>query len=267
MSTVTEAPISELDTALAALGATPDLLTADDREQLSDRGFVVWQRILPAPLVAELRAAYDAIAAAEGAGAGHDYQQEGGALRLGNLPNKAACFDAVWLHPRYLAAVRHVLGAPFALSSLSAREPIPLWDGSDQNLHRDGMRAVDAVVLLDDATWAAGAPRIIPGSQRWPTGPEVLADGTAPHPDEVIVEAPAGSMVVFDGQCWHSGRRSRNGVRRRALFPFFVSDRAQAGAYQRQHLGSALAARLTPASRWLLALDEPAPAARSTSAY
>lgn len=251
------APITSVD-ALRTLGADPGLLTAHDRRELDERGFVLWERVLPPDLVGELAAAVDAIAEREGRDAGHDYQQEPGALRLGNLPNKAACFDAVWTHPRYLAAVRHVIGDAFALDSLSFREPLMRAGEVDQWMHQDGIGpVVDAVVMLDDFTWESGAPRIIPGSHRW-TEPLPEAARIPVHPQEVVVAGPAGSMVVFNGNCWHGGRRNRNGVRRRGLFPYMVGNRAGAGAYQRKHLGPELAARLTPAKRWLLALDEPA---------
>lgn len=255
-SASTSAPITGIDQALAELGATPDLLSDADRQSLDERGYVFWPDAIAPDLLDELRVTYDAVLAREGATAGHDYQQEAGAIRLGNLIDKGACFLRLATHARYLAAVRHVIGGPFALDSLSAREPIPGWDGPDQGFHTDGIGAVvDAVVMLDDFTRANGAPRLIPSSHRWDPADRALDGRTGPHPDEMVLEGPAGGLIAFNGMVWHSGRRNRTGGRRRGLFPFMNARREAAGAYQRAHLSPTTIAGLAPAERYLLALD------------
>lgn len=79
--------------------------------------------------------------------------------------------------------------------------------------------AVNVGMYLTDMTPEKGPLRVIPGSHRWhrePAGNEV----TVPHPDEVVVEVPAGAAVAFDAQLWHSGGRNASGTPRRGLFAY-----------------------------------------------
>jgi ectoine hydroxylase-related dioxygenase (phytanoyl-CoA dioxygenase family) len=251
--------IACIDDALEALGASAGTLTEAERTALDRDGYVIFRDLIDAAWLDELRATYDALAKAEGAAAGHDYQQEAGAHRMGNLPNKGAAFDRVWTHPRYLAAVHHIIGGEFALDSLSSREPLPGWAGRQQGLHLDGALddgtcgVVDSTWMLDDFTAENGATRLVPGSHRWAKAPWDVMDCQDDHPQQIIVEAPAGSVLVFNGLIWHSGRLNRAGTRRRGLFPYMrARARWDGGAYQRKHLLKSTWDRLSPAQRYIL---------------
>jgi hypothetical protein len=54
-----------------------------------------------------------------------------------------------------------------------------------------------------------GPPRVIPGSHRVrkpPTDVLAFGSGMGPHPDEVKIVAPAGSVIMFNSaDLWHSG--------------------------------------------------------------
>jgi ectoine hydroxylase-related dioxygenase (phytanoyl-CoA dioxygenase family) len=48
-----------------------------------------------------------------------------------------------------------------------------------------------------------------------------MEDPMASHPDEMLVEGPAGSLVVFNGYTWHSGTRNTTEIPRRGIFSTF----------------------------------------------
>jgi ectoine hydroxylase-related dioxygenase (phytanoyl-CoA dioxygenase family) len=83
-------------------------------------------------------------------------------------------------------------------------------------LRRDGRPImVNTVWMLDDFTSELGATRVVPGSHRMPQG--------SPPPErslplEVQAIAPAGSVLIFDGRCWHGGGANRTTRDRHALF-------------------------------------------------
>jgi ectoine hydroxylase-related dioxygenase (phytanoyl-CoA dioxygenase family) len=260
-------PISNIDEMLEALGVTADTLTADEKRSLDDNGYVLFKNLIDPAWLVQLRAAYDRIAEKEGAAAGLDYHQEAGALRIGNIVNKGAAFDRVYTHPKFLAAVHHIIGGEFRLSSISAREPLANFSGKQQGLHPDYWgdkhdanrpnQSADAAFMLDDFSPENGATRVVPGSHRWPTRPEKeMADTSADHPKQIVVSAPSGSVLVYNGHTWHSGTLNTSGRRRRALFPYMVAKQySDGGAYQRSHLLKITYDRLSPAARYLLAVD------------
>ena len=127
-------------------------------------------------------------------------------------------------HPAILAAARHVFGRPFRVRDAHGRNPLPGF--GQQGLHADwGPRApgdpwfiVTAIVMLDDFIVENGATRAVPGTHREPAPPpKAVAQPLAHHPREIVVTGRAGSILVFNGHLWHSGRRNASGGPRRAV--------------------------------------------------
>lgn len=194
----------------------------------------------------------------EGSLAGIEVHQEAGTSRLANLVDKGACFRVCLADPEVLAYVDHVLAGDWRLSALNYRAALPGAGG--QALHVDWNGAVregdwqvcNSVWLLDDFTICNGATRVVPGSHRWGRMPgEALADPAARHPDEVVVEAPAGSVIVFNSHLWHGGTLNRSSLPRRALFAYFTRRNQPQQTDQRRNLSDATTATLTPAERWI----------------
>lgn len=79
--------------------------------------------------------------------------------------------------------------------------------------------AVNVGMYLTDMTPAKGPLYVVPGSHRWHREP-TEAEVTAPHPDEVVVEVPAGTAVAFDAQLWHTGSKNLSDTPRRGLFAY-----------------------------------------------
>ena len=254
---------ADMERCLDALGVRPGLLPASQREELDQRGYVVLGRLLDDEWLTLLRQHFEELIAAEGDQAGLEAHQEEGARRLGNLIDKGEVFDGIWTHPLLLAAIHQVIARPFKLSSLNGRDALP--GAGHQALHADwrkGRAAGDpyhvcnSIWLLDDFTPENGSTRLVPGSHRRRHPDEVLVDSRAPHPDEVHLHAPAGTVAVFNSHTWHGGTENRStNLSRRALHCYFVAREHPAQTEPAERLSVGTRARLSPAQRYLLDVD------------
>jgi ectoine hydroxylase-related dioxygenase (phytanoyl-CoA dioxygenase family) len=246
--------------ALTALGVRNDTLAEDEKAALDRDGFVILRNILTPEQLEVLRERTDDLLAAEGAEAGKEVHQEAGTDRLADLVNKGEVFGVCFTHPRVLAAVAHVLGSDLKLSSINGRNALPGsghqwlhadWEGGE--VPPDGYQVCNTAWLLDDFTRDNGATRLVPGSHRGGRLPEQeVSDPGAPHPDEVIAVAPAGSVLVFNSHTWHGGTDNRTDRPRRALFAYFTRRRHRQQLDQRKYIRPETYARLSKAARYLI---------------
>ena len=238
------------------------MLTDADRRQLDDEGYLVLPGLMGPDLLGALRRRIEELFAEEGALAGTEFKQEPEARRLANLVNKGRIFEDVILTPPVLECMAHILGPRFKLSSLNARSTDP-HSASGQPLHADsgaiaddaGYFVANSVWLLDDFTSENGATRFVAGSHRWRRLPE--PDFYAAHPDEQLVLGTAGDVVVMNAHMWHGGTANRTAVPRRAMHVYYTRNDQPQQQYQRRWLSAAVQARLSPAARGILALDDP----------
>lgn len=239
-------------------------MTAADKRQLDEQGFLVLEDFMGQELLAELRAQVEALFEAEGENAGAEFKQEPGCRRLANLADKGEVFRRIMVEPRLLAGIGHVLGPDFKLSSLNARSVDP-HTSSAQPLHADmgaiadelGYWVCNSVWMLDDFTPDNGPLRIVPGSHRRRQLPqEELADAAAPHPDELLVTGRAGTVVIMNAHAWHGGLDNRTERPRTAVHVFYARGDKPQQQYQKQLVRAEVQAGLTPLQRRILALDD-----------
>lgn len=244
--------------ALEALGVRDDTLMAEEKRRLDEDGYLLLSDVLMPALVTRMRDTLDAIAA-EGADAGTEYQQEEGTVRVGDLINKDPDFDVTFTHPRVLAAVRHIIDGPFLASSVSGRSALP--GAGHQKLHVDGALppapgqyvVANSIWLLDPFTAENGATWIVPGSRRsGKPRQDVREDARAPHPDEVRLIAPSGTVVVFNAHVWHGGTINRTNQLRRGIFAFFIHRDLDRKLDTRATYHPKTRARLSEAERYIL---------------
>jgi len=235
------------------------------QERLDEQGFVLLERCMPPDLLTGLRDRIHTLFAEEGAGAGGEFLQEEYAHRLANLVDKGAIFQRAIIFPEVLAGVRHVLGDDCKLSSVNARAADP-HSPVGQPLHVDmgaipderGYWVCNTVWMLDDFTTENGATRMVPGSHRWKQRPQdVLADPLAPHPDEVLLTGPAGSIAIMNAHLWHGGTANRTDAPRLAMHAFYCRRDKPQQQYQKQLLRQDVQDNLPPDVREILALDDP----------
>ncbi len=245
--------------ALMALGVTEQTLSQDEKAALERSGFLPLPGLLSAEQVAKIIKRTDELIAMEDKRAGNQLHQEAGATRLGDLVNKDPLFEICFTHPRVLAAIAHVLGGEIKLSSLNYRAALPGF--GLQSLHSDWGSAVapsdyrvcNSIWLLDDFTASNGATRVVPGSQHSGKMPEdVMADPAQTHPDEVLLTAPAGTVVVFNSHTWHGGTLNRTAHPRRALHSYFARRDQPQQLDQKAHIRPETYQRLSPVARFIL---------------
>ncbi|MBW8783180.1 MAG: phytanoyl-CoA dioxygenase family protein [Novosphingobium sp.] len=208
----------------AELSAPPETVPAVSTEQalfeLDLYGFTVLPEVLNRAEATELAALLDR--ADETMGVEYVYEEA-----YARLVPCAPALDDRFLklidHPGVLPVIEAVLGREIVLGSMNARIVRP--GDPEQGLHSD-IPAVhrrqtghpimlQAVWMIDGFTSDNGATRLVPGSHRAAASapPKGLA---VPH--VVAPTGPAGSVLIFNGQCWHGGGANRSAGRRRAVF-------------------------------------------------
>lgn len=186
--------------------------------ELALHGFTVIEDVLTADQLAAINAVNGRLLESHG----EDLVFHG---RAGHITNCVAldpiyhqCID----HEKVLPVLEGVLGPDIILASLNSRIIRP--GDTDQGFHADvpaQFRKSGAPVMantiwaLCDFTEANGATRIVPGSHRHELG--APPEGAAiPIVHRAVMTA--GSVLVFNGQCWHAGGANRSDVPRPALF-------------------------------------------------
>lgn len=249
----------EISQALAHLGVSEQILSSDEKRFLDVNGYLPLHNILSADQIEAITTRLAQLAAEEGDKAGLEVHQEKGTIRLSNLVNKGEIFEICFTHPRVLAAIAHVLKGNLKLSSLNARAALP-GEGL-QSLHVDWRGAVEpgdyhvcnSIWLLDDFTIENGATRVVPGSQNWGKTPQqMMSNAMDPHPEEVVLVAPAGTVVIFNSHTWHGGTLNRSNRPRRALHSYFCDRAQKQQTDQRASLSPETVQRLGDAARVVL---------------
>jgi ectoine hydroxylase-related dioxygenase (phytanoyl-CoA dioxygenase family) len=248
-----------MQNALTYFGVDETTLSAEEKAFLDQNGYLPLLGLISAEQVQALATRLEELARAEGDQAGLEAHQEVGTTRLANIVDKGPIFEICFTHPRVLAAMAHVLQKDFKLSSLNARFALP-GEGL-QHLHADWRGAVqpgefevcNSIWLLDDFTTDNGATRVVPGSHNWSKMPrDLMADPKAAHPDEILLTAPAGTVVIFNSHTWHGGTLNRTNQPRRAMHSYFTRRHNPQQTDQRKHLSAPTLARLSDEAKFIL---------------
>lgn len=234
-------------------------------EDLDTLGYVILPDFVTPATLQRLRDRVEELYELEGENAGSEFRKEPGARRLANLIDKGELFQELAANPKILELVRHVLGPHFKLSSFNARSANPN-STEGQPLHCDsgalpdanGFSVCNTIWLLDDFTPRNGATRVVPGSHHSRKLPkDVMTDPAQPHSEEVILLAPAGSVIVMNTHAWHGGTANLSMDHRRALHIFYCRSDKPQQQYQKRLLRPETQAALSPELRRILALDDP----------
>ena len=216
-----------MTTAFENLGVDDQTLSSSEKRSLDENGFLLLPGIMTDAQVAGFVSRLDELAQIEGEEAGKEVHQEGGTVRLSNLIDKDPMFEQCISSPRLLAGIRHILGNEFKTSTLNARAALPGY--GIQKLHTDWSEAVEpgdyyvgnSLWLLCDFTPGNGATRIVPGTHLSGRHPSELPDPEAEYPGQILLLAPAGTVVVFNAHTWHGGTLNQSDSRSWRLHSFF----------------------------------------------
>ena len=186
-------------------------------------GFTLVPEVLSPDQVLELKEAL--IIAVERMGE-PGYENRGGtSLLVRNLPTLDPSFFQVVDHPLILPILEHFLDKSLILGSLSARIVRP-GDGL-QEFHSDipghMLNPVSPVMMntvwtLVDFNPTIGGTRIVPGSHK--SGHDGPPDGFEVR-HEFQLSCKAGSVLLFNGQCWHAGGANKTEENRYAIFAHY----------------------------------------------
>lgn len=254
---------------LYQLGVREDTLSLAEKHFLDDNGYLNLGQLLTTTEVQLIRDRIAELLLIEGAQAGSElaesehirFPKEAGSDRLADLVNKGPVFDLFYTHPRVLAGIAHVLGKEIKLSSLNYRAAKPGM--GLQRLHADWHEAVDpgdykvcnSIWLLDDFSKANGATRLVPGTHvnaRLPQ--EVMTNPLEPHPNELVIEAPAGSVFIFNSHTWHGGTTNTTATPRRAIHSYFCRGDQPQQIDQKRYITQETIDRISTAARDVLAV-------------
>ena len=237
---------------LPGIGLEVIPLTSGEQDALDQEGYFVFPSALDAHALDALRKAFE-----EACSHASQVNKESGTRHINDVVNRDPVFELVYTNPKTLAAVHHVLRCPFRLSQIGGRDPLPGF--GQQGLHSDWMartkgepfRVVTAISLLDDFTADNGATRLVPGTHLLLNNPpKNMAAPANRHPEQKIVIAKAGSVLVFNGHLWHSGTRNDSNLPRRVMQCVFVAR----NEFRSTRLTCDRPDRLSAAARYILAI-------------
>jgi ectoine hydroxylase-related dioxygenase (phytanoyl-CoA dioxygenase family) len=255
----TTGSIRNISEALEALGVNDSVLTEEEKRQLDENGYILFPGLIDPEWLKALRARVNALIEKEGDAAGKEVNLEKGTRRLADLVNKGEVFDNTYLHPKLLAAAYHILQREFRFNSLNARDSMP-GEGL-QGLHADWKERtadepyyiVNSIWLLDDFTEENGATRFVPGTHKMKGLPkDHVEDPRAPHPDQVLLIAPKGTVAVFNSHLWHGGTLNRSNGTRMCIHSSYVSRDSEQQTNQREYFRKKTNDRISDAAKYIL---------------
>lgn len=220
-------PAATLDhaTALRRLGIPDGMLDEAQIEQLDEAGWLVVEGVHDDRTTRAMRDAVDRLLD-EQHRTGMIHTTDGTSEMIFGVTERDRAFaPLVTTKLVWAVATRHFGGRPFRGANENFRSPLP--GAGLQGIHSDTppvpegepWPALHVVHAAGDLTADNGATRVVPGSHRFRrVAAEVLEDPVRPHPDQIHLTAPSGSVVFFNPSMWHGGTANTSGRRRYALF-------------------------------------------------
>ena len=173
-------------------------------EEIKEQGYTIIPGFLAPERLARIRSALDAIADAASVGSNEFAGFK--TIRCHNLVAKTRELDDLIIDPRLLGVVEGVLGRRIQLSITAIIKILP--GETAQPLHQDdGLWPIakphpplvlNTMFAIDPFSPDRGSTTIVPGSHRW-------TDPVRQDEERVSVTMSPGSVLIWDGSCWHGG--------------------------------------------------------------
>ena len=188
----------------------------DVRAALDRVGYIHCPGVLDAGLLAQVRADFDRVWAAQPTGTGKVSQ---------HVLLAEPSFRALVTHPAILDRHRALFGAQTQLLALDLLRQGPdsqftrFWH-RDFGFPGDHLLAANTLLYLDDIDEVSGPTYVVPGTHRGTAHPPTGQEG-ASLPGEVAIHARAGDAAIINAAIWHTGGRNRGPGLRRAIYLYF----------------------------------------------
>ncbi len=211
---------------------------SDWQKQFDQEGFIVFERVLNAAQVMEIRAALAPYLQKDIVGRNEFEGHKSN--RIYALLGKLRVFDPLVTHPLAMAFVETELGLDCLLSAclainLHPGESAQPWHFDDSHYQWPRPRpslGVSTFWAIDDLTEINGATEILPGSHQWPDNhidgsvnendfaPQMEREGDPGARDDAFkVTMPAGSLMIAKGTLWHRGGANQSTASRLIVTP------------------------------------------------
>jgi hypothetical protein len=202
-------------TALAQLGVTDQVMSDVEKRQLDADGYVIREDALTS---AQVGAIVNGVARLtyEQRIFGMEHPPYPGSMMVYGITEKDPDIGALLTHPFPWAAARHVFDDD-DFSGGNGDHKAPQAGSGQQPLRRDAPTApgdFDKLIVMFvavDMPETLSPPRVVPGSHRWGRDPTTqLENPLLAHPQEVLLTAKAGAIIVFNASLWHGGTRNQS---------------------------------------------------------
>ena len=211
----------------------------DWREEFDQRGYIIFENVLSADEIANVRDALQPFLDKEISGR-NDFEGFN-SNRVYALLAKSPVFDWLVTHPLALAFVEAELSKSCLLSAclainLHPGETVQPWHYDDNHLDVPLPRpswGVSTFWAIDAMTEENGATELLPGSHLWSeesiagAANDASFSGTEPspgtnvgdHPEAIKATMPAGSLMITKGTLWHRGGANHSDAPRLIVTP------------------------------------------------
>lgn len=265
--------------ALRDVGTSLSAITPEQKKSLDEQGFFIVENVLSKDECDKYNAAFEELHAKEAENGGHEVHVEPGSRRVSNIFNKTDAFDKLLEIPVVLASSAYLLGE-IKLHGANLRDPnkgfgLQAYHVDVPKEFDDDWWVLNAIVCFDDMTLENGPTRVVPTSHHWapinvpisnqgdwepkPLSPEDQArvpdDLEAAYPGEVLVTAPAGSVIIINSSLWHSGTLKKSDAHRRVLHLTYTRRDLPQQLCQIDYLTQPLYDRMNDAHRYLLEIE------------
>ena len=206
--------------------------------RLRVHGWCVLEDIIPAAEVAAVRQSIESTAAAQ---IGRTRETNTESVSVRNCLNKDQSIAPYLAHERLLAPMRAVFGPYIRMRSGKGFVEFPGTERVATHAdgpfiqsqpvcvvapYQDATLQFSTIWMLSDFTAENGGTVVVPGTHRSSTNRTAGLDLPIPHPGEIQVTGPAGSVLLFDNRLWHTGGPNRSDAPRVAVlnlyFPWWL---------------------------------------------
>src|SRR5215210_1789834 len=211
------------------------------KEEFDRSGYLIFERVLPADRLAEIRAALAPHLARDLLGR-NDFEGTK-TNRVYALLAKSPVFAELAIHPLAMAFAEAELGDSCLLSAMLAinlhpGETVQPWHTDDGGARIPRPRpalGISTFWAIDDTTEQNGATEIIPGSHLWDDlriegavspsdfGRKNTDRDTGERTDAIRMTMPSGSLGITKGTLWHRGGANRTDRPRLIITPQYCA--------------------------------------------